>query len=362
MELNEIVLTVIPNPFQQRSDKYTLPRMPFDYLVRQNVDQKYARSQIIVWDLDTRIPEDKWDELPKSNSVIIKVIPSGTSQAERQRSGGKINIASALLVVGGLLTLPFGGGVIGLAVAGAGTVGLLVGTSMLLSVDDKEKNNKSRKDLGLRGSKNSINLGGRVPILVGRHKIAPVFGANPYTQAVTDQDNVRIHELFVAGYKNVKVEPESVSFKDTPVDNIQPPGVGATSPVIPKLIHSYSLSGYGGYSRHFYVVNSCNVTHKFNSVGSAGGMGLQYATGKITPAGWDVASKSVATSVSNRAEKLELSWLSGRTYVLSMGSGSSSSFMSAEMGISLFVGALPENSYIEEWNGFTWVPVTPIDS
>ena len=328
--------------------------MTFKEMVTHNIDQKYNQDQIAVWDLDERIPKERWDELPKSNSVIIKVIPSGgeITKEDRRETGNKISGISFLVMVVGVLTIPFG---VGFFILGAGTVGLLVGQALRLDTDSKEEGLRRNNQTGLRGSRNRVSLGGRVNIVLGRHRLSPDFAANSYISTITNKDNVKINQLFVVGYKDVQVEEGSIQFKDTPIEKIMIPGTGAYTPVqmLSDLISSRSFSSTGKETLYLYSLLDCQITFSLACIGGSQGIGVTYKTGKVNPVDYVGAATSVV-SVYDSKSTTPTTIIAGRTYKIEWSSGSTAAVATWVINLTGKPGNLARDSYVEQWLGGSW--------
>ena len=145
--------------------------------------------------------------------LVIKFIPRGSNQ--QVGTGMKVG-GWALAAVGGLLIATGFGAGIGAALIGAG-VGMLAGGTALLNINvpkmkDKEK---PENDPSIRGGKNQTRPHGRIPVLLGRHRLYPDLAANSFTSIIGNQQYLT--QLFCGGYKDCVIDLESLKLGDTPL-------------------------------------------------------------------------------------------------------------------------------------------------
>lgn len=71
---------------------------------------------------------------------------------------------------------------------------------------------ESSHSFGLEAAKNTVNHWQPVPLLLGRHKIFPPYGAQPYTEIVGNDQYLRL--LFCLGYGPMKIEDPKIGDTD----------------------------------------------------------------------------------------------------------------------------------------------------
>lgn len=71
---------------------------------------------------------------------------------------------------------------------------------------------ESSHSFGLEAAKNTANLWQPVPLLLGRHKIFPPYGAQPYTEIVGNDQYLRL--LFCLGYGPIHIEDPKIGDTD----------------------------------------------------------------------------------------------------------------------------------------------------
>jgi hypothetical protein len=143
--------------------------------------------------------------------LVIKFVPYGDNQ--QVGTGMKVG-GWALAAVGGLLIATGFGAGIGAALIGAG-VGMLAGGTALLNINipkmkDKEKTDN---DPSIRGGKNQTRPHGRIPVLLGRHRLYPDLAANSFTSIIGNQQYLT--QLFCGGYKDCIIDLDSFKLGDT---------------------------------------------------------------------------------------------------------------------------------------------------
>lgn len=175
------------------------------------------------------IPRDRWGHVRlKSGRVLtIAAAPSGEGKSPTR-------IVLSIAVLAAALAAPYalaGVGVAGLTVAGGGlTLGgsLLaagVGLGGALAVNALVKPPRSRfsDDAGpsisasITGSRNRATPFGVIPVVAGTHRTAPLYGAQPYTEAVGDDQYLRM--LFVVGYGPLEIEDLRIG--ETPIEEYE---------------------------------------------------------------------------------------------------------------------------------------------
>ncbi|MDR0455946.1 MAG: hypothetical protein LBH20_04580 [Treponema sp.] len=154
------------------------------------------------------------------DTLWIKFVPYGGPQ----QTGMGMKAGGWLLAIAGgiLIATGFGAG-FGIALIGAG-VGLLAGGTVLYNLDipsfkDREK---PEHDSSIRGGKNQMRPGGRIPVLFGRHRVYPDLAANPHT-SITGNAQYFI-QLFCGGYKDCVIDRDSFKLGDTPLVDLSHTG------------------------------------------------------------------------------------------------------------------------------------------
>lgn len=104
--------------------------------------------------------------------------------------------------------------IIGIAVA---LVGVGIGIWALCSIKTPPDIKKVQANPSLRGSTNNARKGGRLPILLGRHRVYPDVAALPFsTYSSNDQ---YFHQLFCFGYNNVSIDMSTLKIGESLISN-----------------------------------------------------------------------------------------------------------------------------------------------
>lgn len=168
---------------------------------------------------------------PKPGSVVTgRVVPRGPG-------GGKNPLRLVVMLALVVLTIFTAGALapllavaIGVSVTVAGaiiTTAMSVASMLLMNALFPTKKPKLQNQSGqnpqssptyfLQGSRNQPNPFGIVPKVLGRHRMRPPYGANPYTEVVGDDQYLRM--LFVWGTGPLNIEDLKIG--ETPISNFQ---------------------------------------------------------------------------------------------------------------------------------------------
>lgn len=171
-------------------------------------------------------------EWPVSQDLWRHVRPkSGVTVVLRMRLGGKNFLRAVLTIVVIAAAVWTGGAAAGLlgfvegsfaysAVSAATTFAVSVAGTALVNalVPLRPPSLTNRRDsptYALSGTRNASNPWGVVPVILGRHRVYPLYGANPYTEVVGDDQYMRL--LFVVGYGPLAVSDLKIG--ETPIDD-----------------------------------------------------------------------------------------------------------------------------------------------
>jgi hypothetical protein len=152
-----------------------------------------------------RIPED-------GQTVFLKVVPQGDGPMAEE--GGKMAGWGGVLTVIGIVTAIFVFAPLGAALIGTG-ISMMMGGAILANYepDIAKGRGTPEHDPSIRGSKNQARQHGYIPVILGRHLIAPDFAAAPIT-SIEGNDQYLL-QLFCAGYNNVEIETGTIKIGDT---------------------------------------------------------------------------------------------------------------------------------------------------
>lgn len=202
--------------------------------LRQMIDQMYFSSNIppacrtydLVIEIDGEpVDRDRWDIIPGVKSHVLINVPIHGGD------GGKNPLRTILsivvVVVAALVTFWAGGaggwgtaGALGLTGASAtaygAAVGAVVGSAGMLLVNAIAPIRPAQLSAGsnskysdsptysLTGARNQATPFGPIPVVLGKHKMFPPYGAAPYTEILGNDEYLRM--LFVWGYGRLKIE------------------------------------------------------------------------------------------------------------------------------------------------------------
>jgi len=226
MKSDNITLIVSDNPFTTDKEIYSVERKTYRELFDEYTRGKYPISQAVIYDTDIRIED--FDTTPESDNVIIRIVPaytggSGNAGSDMGKAGNMtllttiavgIAIFAAGVMTGGvawgvMAGVFIGGGLVGgIAVLGGYALDKLAASMDGLDTGGGDSLN------GIRGGENRRNVGGRIPLLLGRHLIYPDRAANPYLTGIDGTSETEIHLLYILGYENVRPIAGTYKFGD----------------------------------------------------------------------------------------------------------------------------------------------------
>jgi len=219
MTSDDIRLIACPHPFSiQRVDRLS----PHGRTIREILEGAgiglHAGINARVMVEDELVPELLWDtHVPHAGSLVtVRVVPMGGG------SGGKDPLRTLLTIaviaaaawagpfVAGAEMFAAGGSLAGMGgIAGAITSAGVTAVGMLavnaiapppqpaLGTRSGTGRADFERSASLSGMRNQINKYGPVPVILGRHRVYPPFGARPYTEIEGDDQYLRC--LFIVG-------------------------------------------------------------------------------------------------------------------------------------------------------------------
>lgn len=216
-------VTACPHPFKiAHEEHYFAPTISLSQVLREIQPDIDLRRRAHIWVNDKYIDPGKWDStFPAPGSVIdIRVVPAG----KVGRTIGRIFVAIAAIVVTIAATVLLGpwaaglgmswlapaiGGLAGMAIGIVGNMAVNAlfppaqpggaGTLSALSSVSGYDYGQSSPTLSITGAQNKANLWGPVPFILGRFRVAPFYGARPYTESAGSNQYLRL--FFVCGIK-----------------------------------------------------------------------------------------------------------------------------------------------------------------
>jgi len=172
------------------------------------------------------ISRDRWHVIPPVDSHVMIIVPV--------HGGGGKDPMRALLTIAVVVTALVTGQVYGASIAT--TMGVTTATGEALAVGavmtagsmlvnaitpirapELSGGAQSYADsptYSLSGSRNSSNLFGSVPVVLGRHRFYPPLGSRPYTEILGNDEYLRM--LFIWGYGPLLVE--DIKIGETPIE------------------------------------------------------------------------------------------------------------------------------------------------
>lgn len=167
------------------------------------------------------IEPHRWHRVrPKAGAdVLIRLVPQGGGGNNLLRMVLMIAVVIAAAVVAPYLAPAFTAIGIGantaLALAQAGLViaGSLLVNALVPASMPKLESPGGSNIYSITGASNRANPFGAVPVVLGRHRVYPVYAALPYTELIGDDQYFRA--LFVVGYGPLRIE--NIRLGDTPL-------------------------------------------------------------------------------------------------------------------------------------------------
>ena len=211
MSDNAVRIVAHPHPFAplQRTTRDTLPGKTVAELVEDMGLTHVGRPEVTV--SGERCPRAEWAKtIPGAGSLVtIRVLPAGADGA--QEGAGKVGGWAMVGVVLSIALAPFTGGaslaftpwLVGVAAAGFGTAFIIEANQQLGALLSGAPGAESTPSI--RGGRNRVAPWGKVPIVLGKHLVVPLYGARPYTELGTESGgagttDIYLRQLFVVGY------------------------------------------------------------------------------------------------------------------------------------------------------------------
>ncbi len=212
----KITLTILAHPFSSKRDDSFVAPVSFRELFETHVETVLPIEHALIYDNDKRIFPKDYDNTPQSEQVIIRMLPAGQPET-LQETGTANKIGGALLTVLGVILCFTIVAPIGVALIGAG-VGLFLSGVILYNVEipDLASRDSPEQLPSIQGARNQTRNNGMIPILLGKHLIAPDNAALPYT--TIEGNNQYVHQLFCCGYKDIEIDIDSIKFGEADID------------------------------------------------------------------------------------------------------------------------------------------------
>src|SRR5262245_45496851 len=186
------------------------------------------------------IPPENWDRIrPKPGvHLVMRIVPKPPVVAIIGAIVGALGTFSAFMT-----SLGFLGNLI--------WAGITFGIKLLLNKLFAPKQPKTdqedmRPAFSLTGSRNEVNQYGAIPVVLGKHRVAPNLGGMPYTEIVGEDQYLRM--CFVVGYGPLKIT--DIKIGETKIDKFEDvqyqvrPGYSVDEPLTyyPKHVFEEQLS------------------------------------------------------------------------------------------------------------------------
>ena len=185
-----------------------------------NTGTKIENAVILVEDEPIK---DNYDRIPKDGSrVYIRIMPEGegwdlTSKENRQTIGTAGKITGGIVTLVGAILMFTPAAPLGTLLVGVGVGLTLAGVAlynMELDVPNMKDRTTPKQDPSLKGGSNQARPYGSIPVVFGRHLLAPDWASNYYT--FVDSNNGQwLRQLFCLGYNDQEVELESLKVDET---------------------------------------------------------------------------------------------------------------------------------------------------
>ena len=188
--MNDLVsLSISPHPFAVERVSGTTPSGSSLAKIIQDHNPHLASHAHVYID-GAYVPQDRWHLVrPKPGTTVsIRMVPMGGGGGKnplRTILSLAVMAASPMLTAG--LTTAFGAGTASfmgisagrLITAGVNLVGRLAINALAPPGRSRFANDRESPTLFIQGARNSTRPFGRVPMVLGRHRMVPPLGANP---------------------------------------------------------------------------------------------------------------------------------------------------------------------------------------
>jgi len=208
-----IRLTIMPHPFKSTRIVKEMERDSYINLFRNGFDSKYPITNAVIIDKDERIDSNNYSNMPRTDEVIIKIVPTagGNSSELKQKGTGAKILGTVVASIGAVLIAASSPAWLTAAVIGTG-VSMIIGGAVMYNWEIPEAEEVVEKQPSIRGGKNQIRYGERVPVLFGKHLIVPDSCVVPYTTVANDKQY--LHQIFCLGYNDMVVDTNSYKLGD----------------------------------------------------------------------------------------------------------------------------------------------------
>lgn len=195
-------------------------------VVEKNTFRKIYEELNLEWDIANYIILDgdkivtDYTTIPKNDYITIKCVPEGDGGAAREEGVGLKIRGAAIAVIGTIFALP------GIVLAGLITLGwgIVLYNKKIEEFSFSTDSVPTKNSPSISGSKNSQNIGGRIPVLFGRHLIYPFIASPAYTSSpaysstfLPDLSGQQyLHLLLCSGYKSMEIDQTTIRYGEIP--------------------------------------------------------------------------------------------------------------------------------------------------
>lgn len=194
------------------------------------------RKHAVVFIDDIQIPKKNWHLVkPRGGrTVSIRIVPQGGGGGGKNplRTILTIAVIAASFAFGAPLAGFLGVPEAGLTIAGATISASSIGGALITAIGGLLINaiapvkppklnslsgtqDRESPTLFITGSRNQASPFGVIPFVLGKHRMVPPYGANPYTEIVGNDQYLRM--VFIWGYGPLKIE--QVKIGETPIED-----------------------------------------------------------------------------------------------------------------------------------------------
>jgi len=221
--LNSVPVRVCPNPFTTQKIDYAFGEGLTIAQMLDLADVPDYVSVLVAVDGDYVLAENFKHVVPSGGSIVtIRAVPTGGGGGGKNPLRTLLTIAVVVAAVYFPATLAFQTAVAGISATGISaatmsfaqaaasfaimTVGMLAVNAIApppipTSLSNTQQTYKDSPSYSLSGARNQLAPYGVIPMLLGRHRITPPYGATPYTENLGDDQYLRC--LFCIGYGKI---------------------------------------------------------------------------------------------------------------------------------------------------------------
>jgi hypothetical protein len=247
-------------------------QVPKGITIKEIVDLMYDRNSIpynernyqtILVEVDgVPISFDKWERVPSVDQHVLVsfLLHGGSGNAQKDIGRAMMMLAVVVLSIytggaaAGAMGFTAGTGAAGAAYSAvAGGIAAVTATAGMMLVNaivplpkqHEPTSSRNEESYGITGMSNSANPWGPIPVILGTHKIYPLYGSFPYTELVGNDEYLR--SLFVYGYgpvtiTEIKIGESDISlYEDVEIETREGRSTDADITLIPQTVIQESI-------------------------------------------------------------------------------------------------------------------------